>query len=92
MSANNEFSVQMNKDDAEMLLAGIARLSGGLCNMFGDSADDLARERRDGEIYGPAKEWIIENYNVAGGANSLICSVSDLLLRVFQDKDITISD
>ena len=92
MSSTNEFSVQMNKNDAEQMLAGIARLTGGMTEMFGMSDSTLTDSREAGQPYSPAREWIVENYETAAGATALIYSASEILLRVFQDKNITITD
>lgn len=92
MSSTNVFSVQMNKNDAELMLAGIARLTGGMGAMFESCDGDLTDSREAGQAYSPAREWIAENYETAAGATALIYSASEILLRVFQDKNVTITD
>lgn len=92
MTNTNEFSVTMNRDEAELMLAGIARLTGGMSEMFGDNENELTDGRRDGEAYSRAKQWTMQNYETAAGATSLIYSAAEILLKIFQDNDVTITD
>lgn len=92
MKKNNVFSMEIETNDLGGLICGIARLTEGLNQCFVDDGAGLADINPETGRPDAAMDWIIINYETLAGSVSLLSSLSELLLRVFEEKDITITD
>lgn len=92
MKKNNVFSMEIETNELGCLIGGIARLTDGLNQCFIDDGTSLTDINPETGRPDAAMDWIIINYETLSGSISLLSSLSELLLRIYLEKDITITD
>ena len=92
MKKNNVFSMEIETNELACLVGGVARLTEGLNQCFIDDGDSLTDLNPKTGRPDAATDWICLNYEALAGSMSILGSLSELFLRVFEEKDVTITD
>lgn len=88
----NEFTLTLDEYDLRSLLCGAARLTDGLTQLFIDSSEALTNPKPANGLRDDAADWIIVNYEAVAGSIEMLRSATALLMKVFLDKTVTITD